>query len=178
MTLWLLSWKSILHFFSWTKRPNYLVIRWAIQGQQAIQGHLGTLYFFWDHWAHSGYFEKLNTTEADTRGLCSFTNCIAAYEENYTDSNFLSFVCSLFLSWPWWLSRMHVQLVIWLSFRLDPYCIWQHSFIEIDFEILSMVILSCLLIQEEQLSVSAERIYTNTGYLLKGLSLPRKSMVR
>ena len=36
----------------------------------------------------------------------------------------------------------------------------QHSFVEIDHEIFSMVILSLPLIQEEQLSVSGERMYT------------------
>ena len=38
----------------------------------------------------------------------------------------------------------------------------QHSFIEIDHEIFSMVILSLLLIQEGQFSVSGERMHTNT----------------
>ena len=38
----------------------------------------------------------------------------------------------------------------------------QHSFVEIDHEIFSMVILSLLLIQEGQLSVSGERMH-NTG---------------
>ena len=36
----------------------------------------------------------------------------------------------------------------------------QHSFVEIDREIFSTVILSLLLIQEGQLSVSGERLYT------------------
>ena len=36
----------------------------------------------------------------------------------------------------------------------------QHSFVEIDHEIFSTVILSLLLIQEEQLSVSGERMCT------------------
>ena len=36
----------------------------------------------------------------------------------------------------------------------------QHSFVEIDHEIFSTVILSLLLIQEEQLSVSCERMCT------------------
>ena len=42
----------------------------------------------------------------------------------------------------------------------------QHSFVEIDHEIFSTVILSLLLIQEDQLSVSGERMCTiqyNTG---------------
>ena len=37
---------------------------------------------------------------------------------------------------------------------------WQHSFVEIDHEIFSMVILSLLLNQEGQLSVSGERMCT------------------
>ena len=37
----------------------------------------------------------------------------------------------------------------------------QHSFVEIDHEIFSMVILSLPLIQEGQLSVSGERMCTN-----------------
>ena len=39
---------------------------------------------------------------------------------------------------------------------------WQHSFMEIDHEIFSAVILSLPLIQEGQLSVSGERMH-NTG---------------
>ena len=52
----------------------------------------------------------------------------------------------------------------------------QHSFVEIDHEIFSTVILSRPLIQEGQLSVSGERI--NTDYPLRGLSLPSKRVVR
>ena len=37
---------------------------------------------------------------------------------------------------------------------------WQQSFVESDYEIFSMVILSILLIQEGQLSVSDERVCT------------------
>ena len=37
---------------------------------------------------------------------------------------------------------------------------WQHSLMEIDYEIFSMVILSLLLIQEGQLSVSGKRMFT------------------
>ena len=37
---------------------------------------------------------------------------------------------------------------------------WQHSFVEIDHEIFSTVILSLPLIQEEQYSVSGERMCT------------------
>ena len=39
----------------------------------------------------------------------------------------------------------------------------KHSFVEIDHEIFSIVILSLPLIQERQLSVSGERMCTNTG---------------
>ena len=39
----------------------------------------------------------------------------------------------------------------------------QHSFVEIDLEIFSTVILSLPLIQEGQLSVSGERMLRNTG---------------
>ena len=42
----------------------------------------------------------------------------------------------------------------------DPHRGWQHSFLEIDREIFSMVILSLPLIQEGQLSVSGERMCT------------------
>ena len=40
----------------------------------------------------------------------------------------------------------------------DPRRAWQQTFVEIDHEIFSMVILSLPLIQEGQLSVSGERI--------------------
>ena len=43
---------------------------------------------------------------------------------------------------------------------LTPARGWQHSFVEIDHEIFSTVILSLPLIQEEQLSVSGERMCT------------------
>ena len=38
----------------------------------------------------------------------------------------------------------------------------QHAFVEIDHEIFPIVILSLLLIQEGQLSVSGKRMYTST----------------
>ena len=44
--------------------------------------------------------------------------------------------------------------------RFDPHRGWQHSFVEIDHEIFSTVILSLPLIQEGQLSVSGERMCT------------------
>ena len=40
---------------------------------------------------------------------------------------------------------------------------WQHSFIQTDQKIFSLFILSLPLIQDGQLSVSGERMYTNTG---------------
>ena len=49
---------------------------------------------------------------------------------------------------------------------------WQHSFVEIDREIFSTVILSLPLIQEGQLSVSGERMCTVLVNRLRGLSLP------
>ena len=42
----------------------------------------------------------------------------------------------------------------------DPCQGWQHSFLEIDHEIISMVILSLLPIQEGQLSVSGKKMCT------------------
>ena len=44
--------------------------------------------------------------------------------------------------------------------RFNPRPGWQHSFVEIDREIFSTVILSLSLIQEGQLSVSGERMCT------------------
>ena len=44
--------------------------------------------------------------------------------------------------------------------RFSPCQVWQHSFVEIDHELFSTVILSLPLIQEGQLSVSGERMYT------------------
>ena len=44
----------------------------------------------------------------------------------------------------------------------DPHNAWQHSFVESDHEIFSMVIRSLLLIQEGQLSVSGKRMCTST----------------
>ena len=54
----------------------------------------------------------------------------------------------------------------------------QHSFVEIDHEIFSTVILSLPLIQEGQLSVSGERMCTILVNRLRGLSLPSKRVVR
>ena len=52
----------------------------------------------------------------------------------------------------------------------------QHSFVEIDHEIFSTIILSLPLIQEGQLSVSGER--NCAQYWFRGLSLPSKRVVR
>ena len=59
-------------------------------------------------------------------------------------------------SWPQWLSGMHLRLVIrsWA---------WQHSFIGFDHEIFSTVILSLLLVQEGQLSLSGEMMVNFTA---------------
>ena len=55
---------------------------------------------------------------------------------------------------------------------------WQHSFVEIDHEIFSTVILSLPLIQEGQLSVSGKRMCTILVNRFRGLSLPSKRVVR
>ena len=49
---------------------------------------------------------------------------------------------------------------------------WQHSFVEIDHEIFSTVILSLPLIQEGQLSVSGERMCTIPVNRLEDLACP------
>ena len=54
----------------------------------------------------------------------------------------------------------------------------QHSFVKFDHEIFSMVILSLLLIQEGQLSVSGERMCTILVNLLEDLACLVKSVVR
>ena len=54
----------------------------------------------------------------------------------------------------------------------------QYSFVEIDYEIFSTVILSLPLIQEGQLSVSGERMCTILVNRLRGLRLPSKRVVR
>ena len=58
---------------------------------------------------------------------------------------------------PWWLSWMHVRLVI-RRLQVRPPLGRQHSFVESDHEIFSTVILSLLLIQEGHFSVSGERM--------------------
>ena len=46
---------------------------------------------------------------------------------------------------------------------VDPHLVSEYSFVEIDHKIFSMVILSLQPIKEGQLSVSGERLHTNTG---------------
>ena len=53
-----------------------------------------------------------------------------------------------------------------------------HIFSRGDHEIISIVFLSCPLIQEGQLSVTGESMRTTTGKLLRGLSPPRKFVSR
>ena len=62
--------------------------------------------------------------------------------------------------------------------RFNPSRGWQHSFVKIDREILSVVILSLPLIQEGQLSVSGERMCTILVNRFRELSLPSKRVVR
>ena len=54
----------------------------------------------------------------------------------------------------------------------------QHSSAKFDHGIFSVVIFALLLIQKGQLSVCGNRMYTSTGYPLKGLCLPNKSVAR
>ena len=60
---------------------------------------------------------------------------------------------------PWWLSLMRVWLVI-RRLLLDPHRVGNILSLRFDHEIFSTVILSLLLIQEGQLSVSGERLCT------------------
>ena len=77
----------------------------------------------------------------------------------FTYTKFIKLQLLLEICQPRWLSWMCVQLVIRrLPFQPPPS--WQHSFMGTDYEIFSMVILSPLLIQEGQLSVSGERMCT------------------
>ena len=70
-------------------------------------------------------------------------------------------------------------LPVWSSGPgFDPCQLRQYSFIEIDHEIFSLIILSLLLIQEGKLSVFGRRMCIGTGKLLRGLSLPRKSVIK
>ena len=56
-------------------------------------------------------------------------------------------------------SRIRIRLMI-RRLRVQPPRGRQHSFVQVDHEIFSTVILSLPLIQEGQLSVSGERMYT------------------
>ena len=58
---------------------------------------------------------------------------------------------------PRWFSWMRVQFVIRMLLILPPRG-RQHSFVEIDHEVFSMVILSLLLIQEGQLPFSGKEL--------------------
>ena len=75
-----------------------------------------------------------------------------------------------------WLSCIHIRLMI-RRLVAWPLPGRQHSFVEIDREIFSTVILSLPLIQEGQLPVSGERMCTKTGEPPRGLSLSCKSVV-
>ena len=66
---------------------------------------------------------------------------------------------TMWLSPPRWLSWMCVRLVV-RRLQIWPMVGQQHSFMEIDHEIFSTVILSLLLIQEGWLSVSCKRMCT------------------
>ena len=68
---------------------------------------------------------------------------------------------------------MHIQLVI-RRLRVRPPPGRQHSFVETDHEIFSTVILSLLLIQEGQLSVSGKRKYTIVVNRLEDYACPLK----
>ena len=63
------------------------------------------------------------------------------------------------ISQPWWLSWMRIRQVI-RRLQVRPPPGWQYSFVEIDHEIFSTVILSLPLIQEGQLSVSGKIMCT------------------
>ena len=67
----------------------------------------------------------------------------------------------------------------WLSGgrRFDP-PVWQHSFVKIGHEIISSAIVSLLLIQLGQLSVTGERMCFKDWLKGLDLSLPKKSVVR
>ena len=72
---------------------------------------------------------------------------------------------------PWWLSWMHIRLVI-RSLRVQPLPGQQHSFVEIGHEIFSSVILSLPLTQEGQFPVSDERMCTILVNCLVDLAYP------
>ena len=112
------------------------------------------------------------------------------------------FTLEHFKIWIWWYATMQVDMFLggpitiftlghfnlridglggsggWPGRGFNPNWGWQHSFMEIEHEIFSTVILSLPLIQEGQLSVSGERISTILVNRLRGLSLPSKRLVR
>ena len=73
----------------------------------------------------------------------------------------------------YWLYPSAIGRPRWLSWMRCPTCGFnprrgrQHSLVEIDHEIFSTIILSLPLIQEGQLSVSGERMYTILVNLLE-----------
>ena len=97
------------------------------------------------------------------------------YRWTYLSSRYIIFLNSQrkHIGWPRWLLWMRVQLVI-RQLLAWPLLGRQHSFVEIDHEIFSMV--SLLLIQEGQLSVSCKRMCMTLVKSLRGLSLPSKSV--
>ena len=97
--------------------------------------------------------------------------------ENLSGPNPLMELCHAWLicnCWSTVLCNISLATGCWQEINSRPWCLsWrpggrgfnprrgrQHSFVEIDHEIFSMVILSLLLIQEGQLSVSGERMCT------------------
>ena len=87
--------------------------------------------------------QKYNVEEKQNRGY-----------PNYARANTAKKVVS-----ARWLSWMLVRLVI-RRLQVRPLLGRQHSFMEIDHEIFSTVILSLPMVQEGQLSVSGERMCT------------------
>ena len=74
---------------------------------------------------------------------------------------------------PQWLRWMCIRLLI-RRLRVQLTMGRQHSFVQIDHEILSIVILSLLLIQEGQLSVSGESVCTILAERLQDKNCPVK----
>ena len=71
---------------------------------------------------------------------------------------------------------MHVQLVI-RRLQVRSPSSRQHSFMEIDHEIFSMVLLPSADLRRAVVSFWQKNVH-NTGYPVRGLSLPSKSVVR
>ena len=113
-----------------------------------------------------------NSTLDPVHPVQSDQTALGAHDQRYVFRHCTSNILSI-SGWPRRLSWMRVRLVIrWFQVRSPRR---QHSFVEIDYEIFSTVILSLLLIQEWQLSVSGERMCTILVKLLRGLCLPSKS---